>query len=187
MIYAFAYLFTLYILERTMSYRKGIIPAFKLRGQSKGDGFIEDYVNSNLGLIEDDIIQANERKDLFATTEIPTNYDVPFMENFRAQRCIYYHTLQALKKAEYIARIELIGRNQKQKAYIHARWVTKDDIEEEKYMDEFIMAHAIKPQVDGVKRTHPTLPTLPGRPGYSGHSEQPDEIKRARRRRAVKA
>jgi hypothetical protein len=152
-----------------MSYRKGIIPAFKLRGQSKGDGFIEDYVNSNLGLIEDDIIQSNERKDLFATTEIPTNYDVPFMENFRAQRCIYYHTLQALKKAEYIARLELIGRNQKQKAYIHVRWVTKDDIEEEKYMDEFIIAHTIKPQITGAKSVTPG---------------QSDEPKRARRRRA---
>lgn len=165
-----------------MSYRKGIIPAFKLRGQAKGDGFIEDYVNLNLALIEDDIILANERKELFATTEIPTNYDVPYMENFRAQRHIYYHTLQALKKAEYVGRLELVGRSQHQKAYIHTRWVTKDDIEEEKYMDEFISAHSIQ------TRKPDTAIRVKGHSGHTGHSGHPGihnepVPKRTRRRR----
>jgi len=172
-----------------MSYRKGIIPAFKLRGQAKGDGFIEDYVNSNLGLLEDDIILANERKELFATTEVPTNYDVPYMENFRAQRHIYYHTLQALKKAEYIGRLELVGRSHKQKAYIHTRWVTKDDIEEEKYMDEFIAAHSIQTSQrteNAIKVRKPSA--SPNRPvnrtaGYDDNGDMETGQKRSRRRR----
>lgn len=137
-----------------MAYHKGIIPAFKLRKQSKGDGFIEDYVNSNLGLVEQDVINANERKELHAKTEIPTNYDVPFMEPARAQRHIYFHTIKALTKAEYKAVLELVGTDHNQKAFIHTRWITKDDIIEEKYMDEYLTAHMVKKEPDSAIRLH---------------------------------
>lgn len=135
-----------YTRTRVMSYRKGIIPAFKLRKQSKGDGFIEDYVNDNLGLIEDSIVQANERKQLYARTEIPTNYDIPFMENARAQMHIYYHTLKALKAAEYEPSLQLDGRDHNQRAFIIVKWITKDDVNEELYMNEFLTAHSVKPK-----------------------------------------
>jgi hypothetical protein len=161
-----------------MSYRKGIIPAYTLRSQSKGDGFIVDYVNSNLGLIEDDIIQANERKELFATTELPTNYDIPNMENYRAQRFVYYHTLQALKKAEYIGKIEFVGHDHNQKVFIHTRWVTKDDIDEEKYMDEFIMAHSTQS-----RRPDARVPVRVNSANRIVPAPVPEPQKRARRRR----
>jgi hypothetical protein len=128
-----------------MAYRKGILPAYKLRKQSKGDGFIEDYVNDILGLIEDDIEQAIERKELQAKSEIPTNFDIPHMANKKAQMYIYFHTMKALKTAEYIPRLELVGGDHKQKAYMHTKWITKDDVEQEKYMNEFLKAHSVKP------------------------------------------
>jgi hypothetical protein len=143
-----------------MSYRKGIIPAYKLRKQSKGDGFIEDYVNDNLGLIEDDIIQANERKELYSVTEIPTNYDIPYMDNARAQKHIYFHTMKALKAAEYKPRLQLEGNDHRQKAYIHIKWITKDDVDQEKYMDEFLTAHSVKPKAPDraiIMTSNPTI------------------------------
>jgi hypothetical protein len=175
-----------------MSYRKGIIPAFKLRKQSKGDGFIEDYVNDNLGLIEDSIISANERKQLYAVTEIPTNYDVPFMDNARAQKHIYFHTLKALKSAEYKPSLRLDGKDHRQRAYVIVRWVTKDDIDEEKYMDEFLTAHSVQPktiQQSIIATNNPIIRdatrglTIEGLPGTPGSAGAPTPTYRRRRRR----
>jgi len=165
-----------------MAYRKGIIPAVKLRKQSKGDSFIEDYVNDILGLIEDDIILANERKELYSRTEVPTNYDVPFMSNARAQKYIYYHTLKALKSAEYIPRLQLDGKTHNQKAYIHIRWITKDDIDQERYMDEFLTAHSVKPAAKA--NTSIVLNTVNAQINPDNMPGMPGMLKKRRRRRA---
>ena len=127
-----------------------IIPAYHIVQQAKGDGFIEDYVNENLLVIQDDISQAVDNKLNYASTEVPTVFDVPGMTNSRAQMYVYFHILKALKQAEYFPRIKIIGnKSENQRVMIYVKWLSKEDVEMEKYMNKFIQAHSLEAEHKG--------------------------------------
>jgi hypothetical protein len=124
-----------------------IIPAYKIIDQVQGKGFIEDYVNDLLPVIEDDIkkvIDEAEKKN-FSVTELPTTFDIPGMDNRRAQLHIYFHLIRALKKSHYFPKIKIDGTNPKtQRVFMYVKWLSSDDIELEQYMNEFIKAHSMR-------------------------------------------
>lgn len=123
-----------------------IIPAYKIIEQVSGASYIEDYVNEILPVIEDDIKLAIENPDKrnFSITEIQTVFDIPNMSNSRAQMYVYFHLLRALKKSEYFPRIRIENNNSThQKVFIYVKWFSKEDIELEHYMNEYIQAHTL--------------------------------------------
>lgn len=132
-------------LDRETKHIPHIIPAYKIIEQVSGSGYIEDYVNELLPVIEDDIkntIELPEKKN-YSITEIPTVFDIPGMNNSRAQMFVYFHLLRALKKSEYFPRIHIDGkRSKEQKVYIIVKWFSEEDIELEKYMNDYIQAHS---------------------------------------------
>lgn len=116
--------------------------------QSNGDGFIEDYVNELLCVIEEDIKLAIDNKRNFSRTEVPTNFNVPSMPNWRAQKHIYFHTLRALKSAQYFPTILIQGaKSESQQVFIYVKWFSKEDEEMEMYMDKYIKMHSMDPEV----------------------------------------
>lgn len=123
-----------------------IIPAYKIKKKASGNGYLEDYVNEILPVIEDDIqkvIDSVEKKD-YSMTEIQTTFDIPGMSNKRAQMYVYFHLLRALEKAKYFANIKILGdKPSNQKVFIYVKWFSKDDIEMEKYMNKFIQSKTI--------------------------------------------
>jgi hypothetical protein len=126
-----------------MSYR--MIPAYHFKSRSAGDGVIEDYVNDILRVIEDDMKQAIDNDLTRSRTEVSIYYEVPGMDNARAKKHIFFHTLRALRKAGYIPTLEEIaGPKNSPRAYIYVTWMTKEDTDYEEYMDRFIKAHSTK-------------------------------------------
>lgn len=133
-------------IERESKNIPHIIPAYQIVEQVSGSGYIEDYVNELLPVIEDDIkavIELPEKRN-YSVTEIPTTFDIPGMTNSRAQMYVYFHLLRALKKSDYFPRIHIDGtQNRKQKVYIYVKWFSDDDIKLEQYMNEYIQAHTL--------------------------------------------
>lgn len=155
-------------IKKEQKYIPPIIPAYKIVDAVKGSGFIQDYVNEILPVIEDDIqvtINSPEKKN-YSITEIPTMFNVPGMSNARAQKYVYFHLLRALKKSKYIPKIDIRGTDPKsQKVFIYVSWFSKEDIEMEKYMNKFIQAHSLNYN-----------------PDYKPEQEQPRPIHRRRRK-----
>ncbi len=131
-------------IERESKNIPHVIPAYKIIEQVSGCGFIQDYVNEIIPVIEDDIqfvIDSPEKKN-YSITELPTTFDIPGMTNNRAQMHVYFHLLRALKKADYFPKIEFINRNShNQKVFLYIKWFSREDIEMERYMNKFIQAH----------------------------------------------
>jgi hypothetical protein len=124
-----------------------IIPAYKIIEQVQGKGFIEDYVNDLLPVIEDDIKKVIDEanKQNFSVTELPTTFDIPGMDNRRAQLYIYFHIIRALKKSNYFPKLKIEGDNSKtQRVFVYVKWFSNDDLELEKYMNSFVKAHSFK-------------------------------------------
>jgi hypothetical protein len=136
-----------------MASRKGIIPAYKFRKDSSGDEFIGDHVNDILGLVEDEVVKAINEERRKCKVEIPTDFEVPYVSRVDAQKRVYFHVIKALKQAEYTAMIQFDGENSnKQKVYIHATWMTKEDSEQDKYMEDFLAAHSVSEKRKKEKR-----------------------------------
>jgi hypothetical protein len=146
---------------------KRIIPAYRFKLKSSGDGIIQDYVNEILRMIEDDMKQSIESEQTRCRTEISTLFDIPGMTNGRAQRYIYYHVLRALRKEGYIPAIDIKNVSpSEQHVYIHVTWFTKEDTEYEAYMDKFIKSHQVR------------------RPGSGGPAPSQKPISRRRRKKS---
>lgn len=131
-------------LKREEKFIPQIIPAYKIVEQVQGSGFIQDYVNEILPVIADDIqaaIDSPEKKN-HSITEIQTVFDVPGMDNKRAQMYVYFHLVRALKKSEYFPKIKFSGTRTNPRVYIYVKWFSSEDIEMEKYMNDFIQAHS---------------------------------------------
>lgn len=124
--------------------RKGIIPAYKFRKDSSGDDFLMDYVNTNLALVEDDIIKAVHEQRRECCTEIPDTYQIPYLDFDIARDKVFYHTIQALKQSEYTVRLEHRTSKGKTRIYLHVTWMNQEDLKQEKYIEEFLLAHSIR-------------------------------------------
>jgi hypothetical protein len=126
-----------------------MIPAYHFKAKSSGDGIIQDYVNDILRIIEDDMKQAIEDDKTNTKTEVSCYFNVPGMENTRAQLHIYYHVIKALRRAGYIPRIEIIkDKNQNKKVFVLTTWLTKEDNEMENHMFNYILKHKVKKKED---------------------------------------
>src|ERR1700678_1658326 len=122
-----------------------IIPAYKIIEQVSGLGYIEEYINDMLLIISDDIatvINSIDKKN-YSVTQLQTMFDVPGMDNRRAQMYIYFHLLRALKRSKYIPTLKIIGASNTQKVFIYVRWFSDENIKVERYMNDFIQAHII--------------------------------------------
>ncbi len=134
-------------IKKKEKYIPRIIPAYKIIDQVKGKGFIEDYVNDLLPVVEEDIKKVIDEtnKQNFSITELPTTFDIPGMDNRRAQLYIYFHLIRALKKSKYFPKLKIEGDDSKtQRVYLYVKWLSDDDVELEKYMNAFVKAHSFK-------------------------------------------
>lgn len=121
-------------------------PEFKITHASKikqnilKNDEIREHIQNILNSIDDDIHKTVEalEKTNYAVSEIPSNFNVSFMTNNEAQMQIYYGVLRALKKNGYTPKIEFKGSPQNRRVLIHLTWFTPEDIEEKKYMNDFI-------------------------------------------------
>jgi hypothetical protein len=131
--------------KRRKKIRQRIIPAYRFKQQSSGDGVIQDYVNDILRVVEDDMKQSIEDEKTCSKTELAIYFDVPGMNNSRAKLHIYFHILAALKKAGYTPRLEILRLNiDKEIVFLHVTWLSKEDTSYEEYMVQFVKAHSIK-------------------------------------------
>jgi len=138
-----------------------IIPAYRFKQQSSGDGIVQDYVNDILRVIEDDMKQSLDNERTQSKTELATYFDVPGMNNNRAKMHIYFHILTALKKAGYVPRLEQIKlAPDREMVYLHVTWFTKEDTSHEDYMDKFVKFHTIrkKPEIEDASDEAPAKP-----------------------------
>jgi hypothetical protein len=125
-----------------------IIPACRLKRLAAGAGEIEDYVNDILLVIEDDMRDAMEYKRSSSVTEIQSHFEVPNMSPKKSQMFVHYYLLTALRQAGYEPHLEVTSPDlATQRTYIHVRWVTREDIELELQMKNFIRAHTITPKL----------------------------------------
>jgi len=115
------------------------IPACRVRERTSGMGFIEDYVNEIIPLVEEDIENAIENEKNYSYTEIDTLFDIPYMSNKDAQRDVYYLLAMVLIKAGYYPEYRMDGRkSETQKVYILVRWKNIKDAQNDTYKDDFL-------------------------------------------------
>lgn len=123
-----------------------LIPAYQIIEQVSGRRYLEEYVNDILSVINDDIQDTINDPDqkTHSVTQLQTNFDVPCMDNKRAQMYIYFHILKALTKLDYKPKIKMSGKGRDQKVFIYVRWLTKENLILEKHMNQYIQKHIIK-------------------------------------------
>jgi len=126
--------------------KRRIIPAYRVVEQATGRGYLEDYINDILSIINDDIQTSveNDGKKNYSITEIQTQFDIPGMDNKRAQMHVYYHILRALEKSKYIPNLRIMEKNSHQKVFIYVRWFTEDIIKAEQHMNKYIQKHMMR-------------------------------------------
>lgn len=133
-------------LKREERHIPRIIPAYKILEQVSGSGYVEEVVNEILTTIEEDIqsiIDSPEKRN-YSMTEVPTIFDVPGMTNQRAQMYVYYHVIRALKKSEFIPKVKFVGdKSHNQRVYFYVSWFSKDDVDMERYMNEYISSNTM--------------------------------------------
>jgi hypothetical protein len=118
---------------------KTVIPAYHVRDKVRGRGEIEKAVNRMLALVEADIDDAVENELPYATTELDTWFDIPYMNNIDAQRKVYFHIAQALTKSNYTPRVMFIGKTaDKQRVFLYTKWSIPQEQQLRDYETNFL-------------------------------------------------
>ena len=120
-----------------------IKPVSKLAKNITSKEIIEKC-NELLDSIQDEIKSALESCATNITYELPTSFSIAHYTSQRAQRHIYYHILKALSDSAYIATIEFKGQaSESQRVILKISWMTPDQLNREKKMDEFIKSKIV--------------------------------------------
>lgn len=116
-----------------------IISAKKIRRKAKGDGFIQDYIKDILLSWQDDVERASDQRQTRSVTKLPTDFDIPTMEPYDAQRAVYYYLCKKIEDKGFIPSLIFQGhRVETQKVFLETRWKTVDDEKAQKYMDDYL-------------------------------------------------
>jgi hypothetical protein len=116
-----------------------LISAKQIRRKAKGDGFIKDYIKDILLAWQDDVERASDHKKQVAITQLPTDFDIPTMEPYDAQRAVYYYLCKKIEDKGFIPSLIFQGhRVEDQKVWLETRWKTVDDEKAQKYMDDYL-------------------------------------------------
>ena len=116
-----------------------IISAKQVRRKAKGDGFIQDYIKDILLTWQEDVERASDQRHQQAITKLPTDFDIPTMEPYDAQRAVYYYLCKKIEDKGFIPNLIFQGhRVENQQVFLETRWKTVDDEKAQKYMDDYL-------------------------------------------------
>jgi len=116
-----------------------IISARQIRRKAKGDGFIQDYIKDILLAWQEDVTSASDQRRSCARTKLPTDFDIPTMQPYDAQRTVYYYLCKKIEDKGFIPSLIFQGnRVEHQKVWLETRWKTIDDEKAQKYMDDYL-------------------------------------------------
>ena len=116
-----------------------IVSAKQIRRKAKGDGFIQDYIKDILIVWQDDVERASDQRKQCAITKLQTDFDIPTMEPYDAQRAVYYYLCKKIEDKGFIPSLIFQGhRVEHQKVFLETRWKTVDDEKAQKYMDDYL-------------------------------------------------
>ncbi len=116
-----------------------IISAKQVRRKAKGDGFIQDYIKDILLTWQEDVERASDQRRQNAMTKLPTDFDIPTMEPYDAQRAVYYYLCKKIEDKGFIPSLIFQGhRVENQQVFLETRWKTVDDEKAQKYMDDYL-------------------------------------------------
>jgi len=134
-----------------------LIPAYRIREKLRGKGEIEKAVNNLLGLVESDIEDAMENQLSFATTELDTYFEIPYMKNVDAQRKVYFYLTQSLAKANYTPRLLFTDkRAEKQRVILYTTWKMKQEEQVNDYETRFLRSITLEKAPEPI----PQLPSI---------------------------
>jgi hypothetical protein len=134
-----------------------LIPAYRIREKLRGKGEVEKAVNNLLGLVESDIEDAMENQLSFATTELDTYFEIPFMKNIDAQRKVYFYLTQSLTRANYTPRLLFIDkRADRQRVILYTTWKMKQEEQLNDYETRFLQSITL----DAPPEPVPQLPSV---------------------------
>ena len=132
-----------------MSNFHGLIPASSIHSN---DGiYITDYLETILAIINEDIRIASESRQTSCITEIPTNFELPGMSIFRAQKHIYYHILKTLESACYFPHIEFRGDKNMPNVFVYVSWYSVKEQDAELHMHNYIKRHTKRTRLEPIK------------------------------------
>jgi hypothetical protein len=116
-----------------------IISAKQVRRKAKGDGFIQDYIKDILLAWQDDVTNTSDQRLSCARTKLPTDFDIPTMEPYDAQRAVYYYLCKKIEDKGFIPSLVFQGhRVEEQQVWLETRWKTIDDEKAQKHMDDYL-------------------------------------------------
>jgi len=130
--------------RRTTRKKQLIRPASAIRRRAKGTGYIEDIIVDIMTDLDAEVDEAIERTENMAEIPLPTDFDIPTMNNKDSQRRIYGIILEACLEAEYTPKLIFSNGNraENQKVKLQVRWNTKSDEEEDKYIHQLIQKYS---------------------------------------------